>query len=188
MLRSILGFLLITGKWTSELHLGHLGSFFDINTYSKQPGQAAATNNPPFWLEIKELVHLVDDSRSSSPTDNDEEFDGDCDPTFDGIIIQRLLEDDVDDEVGEALSALSRADFTLSKVHTLVYVDEGGLLETNLRSKLGGCSNKPSVGFTFDDDVDNCGKVFKSWSFGEFWFDKFFCSDAAEFAGLHLCM
>jgi len=44
-LRSILGFFVTNGDGTVKLQLGHLGFVFNVITYSKQPGQAAA-NTP----------------------------------------------------------------------------------------------------------------------------------------------
>lgn len=97
------------GIGTTELHLGHLGLFFIIKTYDKQPGHPAAIGDDTIFSSLCSsswwfVVSRIDD-------EEDEYDEGDV--------------AEIDDFKNDALflngsfSALSRADFTLSSVHTL---------------------------------------------------------------------
>lgn len=98
MLRSIRGFFTDVGNGTIALHRGHFGFLVDISTYSRQLGQPAAN----------EAADLSSSSTSPSLIEDEELEGGDDD--FD-IDIERFLI--------ASFSALSSADFTLSRVQTL---------------------------------------------------------------------
>lgn len=141
MLRSILGFF-IFGNGTVELHRGHFGLLFVINTYDKQPGQPAAIGEDNKWSSwSSSCVCLIEE--------DDEEYEGDKDDfQSDPLFL-----------IG-SFSALSSADFTLSRVHTLWYVfDEEEGDDTNFKSKQ--VSSK-----RFNVIFDGDGGKFKSWSLG----------------------
>lgn len=105
MLRSILGFFM-DGKGTRELHLGHLGLFFIIKTYDKQPGHPAAIGEDNFSTLSSSWASLMEDDEDEYEGEGDERDDD-----FQKEVVVRFL-------IG-SFSALSRADFTLSRVHTL---------------------------------------------------------------------
>lgn len=96
------------GIGTRELHLGHLGLFFMIITYDKQPGHPAAKGDDE-TLSLSShssswIVSLIDD--------DEEEYDGDEAERGDFKNEVLFL------TIG-SFSALSSADLTLSRVHTL---------------------------------------------------------------------
>jgi hypothetical protein len=92
-LRSILGFFVTNGDGTVKLQLGHFGFFFNVITYSKQPGQAAA-NTP-----VEENVVLISSSLMSML--------GGVGGGGDLFLVM------------VSFSALCKADLTLSRVQTL---------------------------------------------------------------------
>lgn len=101
ILRSIRGFFVVaaTGNGTTVPQRGHLGFPLEISTQSRQLGQPAA--------------NVADDFSSSSKSPSlieDEEFEGGDDDDFDRDIERFLM---------VSFSALSRANFTLSRVQTL---------------------------------------------------------------------
>lgn len=142
--------LFTAGKATNEWHLGHFGSFFITSTYDKHPGHPTATGD-------EAAVEAVWSQTSSSSGD--------------------LRFFNVPDET---LPALSRADFTLSRVQTLwklELVDDTQREEddddagdddeevTSFSSRLVS-SKRLNNGLT----GDLLGK-FKSWNFRKVWLD-----------------
>lgn len=102
MFRSIRAFL---GNGTVMLHLGHFGLLLVTSTYARQLGQPVATGE----LDKFESFSSFSCSRAISLLpDEDDEQEGDCSDLQNGDLLL----------VG-SLSALSRADLTLSSVHTL---------------------------------------------------------------------
>lgn len=94
------------GIGTRELHLGHLGLFFMIITYDKQPGHPAAIGDETSLSSLSSSwvsVSLIDDEEDEYEGDDAESVDFKNDDLF---------------LIG-SFSALSSADFTLSRVHTL---------------------------------------------------------------------
>lgn len=95
------------GTGTTDLHLGHFGSFFIINTYDKHPGHPTATGD-------EKNLSSFSSSAVSLTEDDDDEYE---------------LGDDNDDIHNDedrffatgtgSFSARSKADFTLSRVQTL---------------------------------------------------------------------
>lgn len=98
----------MVGTGTTVWHLGHLGLFFEIRTYSRQVGQPAANkagedtdgrppSSPGFSIS---LIKEEDGAGAGAGGEDDLE-----DPCLLFLVV--------------CLSALSSADFTLSKVQTL---------------------------------------------------------------------
>jgi hypothetical protein len=91
-LRLILGFFVTNGDGTVKLQLGHLGFFFNVITYSKQPGQAAAN------IPVEENGVLISSSLMSL-----------AGGVGGGDLFLVMV----------SFSALCKADLTLSRVQTL---------------------------------------------------------------------
>lgn len=164
MFKSIRGFLAATGNGTLLLHRGHLGLLFEISTYSKQLGHPAANEADDFssWSRSLSLIE-------------DEEFEGSEDDL--DIDIERFL-------MTVSFSALSSADFTLSRVHTLWYVDDEGDEDDNGTSFKSKLSSSKRFRVCFDD-----GGKLRSWNLAVALLlcGLFSVVDEEEFEELHLC-
>lgn len=165
MFRSRRGFFRGGGEGMRILHRGHLGLLFDISTYIRQLGQPVANEagESSSWSISLSLIEV-------------EEFEEGDDDALEVIDNERFLI--------VSFSALSRADFTLSRVHTLWYVNDGGEDDadgTSFKSKLPSSKR-------FNGCLKTGGKL-RSSNFVLIWSSVCFGSEDEElkFWELHFC-